>query len=75
MIPQVQKLVDDARATLWLAFKADAQFQRDNEDAIATVIADFDKHRCMPPSTAAPLTTTERNILACRIFTRLFAGD
>jgi hypothetical protein len=74
MTTQVQKLVDDARATLWLAFKADAQFQRENEDAIAAVIAEFDKERCRI-SGAAPLTTIDRNILACRIFARLFAGE
>jgi hypothetical protein len=68
--------VREARRLLWREFKSDPAWRQTYIDNIACVIMDFEKQRHITPGgPGAPMTHTERNILAERIFEHIFKEE
>ena len=68
--------IREARRLLWDWFTRDPQWKDTYVATIACTIMDFDKQRHIEPAKAVgPLTHTERQILAERIFERIFKEE
>ena len=68
-------LVKACRRVMWLEFQVDPGWRQTYIDNIACVIMDFDKERTRDSDSIAPLTQTERDVLASRIFEHIFKEE
>lgn len=69
-------LIKACRRILWLELQVDPGWRQTYIDNIACVIMDFDKQRTRDSqSSIPPMTHTERNVLAARIFEHMFKEE